>query len=724
MTLRDRFLTVLAHRLAPYLRKANPVGPLTLSAPLHTGAQPEQFDSTSHLAVYLTDVWCYACMRAIAEWVSEIPLTLQKQQTIDGNVEWAEIDKHPLKDLLARPNADTPFPELLSRWVLSSLSTGNGYMLYVPEDKELWNCKSSFVKVKANEFGQITGYHIADRGQSFNLESAQVIHVRLANPTGDYYGVPPSHVVRNTILTRLYLSGYIKNFFLNNALMGSVFSTDHQLDDSSKEKIRKEIKRLYGGHGKAFATAILDHGASLNRISHNIKDLMPDVLYKIMREEIIAAYGLTHIMISVMDDMSYANAKIARRVFIENRGLPTLRLLESVLNLQLTTQFGEGIRLHFDRTKIPALQEDENEKSRRIVEQYRTSLITLNEGRERLGYEPDPEGDEYYSAPAMGVLGMAIGGESEGKSGGTPGLGVAQLSRFGTTQSDTDNPRSIRWKLHDKKIRSLEKRFIHLMNSFFDRQLDRIIEALNEYTSAGKIMSRLGLLIKVDLPDDKPEHIFNMDIEDAALAEATTPLIKQSVHDAGRAAVNEVNVRLSFNIDNPEVQVMINRFENRMGNVNKTTYAEIKKILKGGYDEGVGIDEMERRIRDKYKQFDKVRSTRIAKTEMNGLVNGGAVEGHKQAGVTHKEWMSAFLDTSRQWHMDADGDVVRIDEEFQIGSSRMQYPGDPNGSVEDVVNCHCTYTAVIREEQHGRNLDDGNGHRDNRLITTNEIHNP
>jgi HK97 family phage portal protein len=663
-------------------------------------------------------------MRAIAEWVSEIPLVLQKQKTIAGNIEWAEVDKHPLRDLLARPNPDTPFPELLSRWVLSMLSTGNGYMLYTPEDKELWNCKSNFVKVKANEFGQITGYHIANRGQSFDLESAQVIHVKLANPTGDYYGVPPSQVVRNTILTRLYLSGYIKNFFLNNALMGSVFSTDQMLGDPEKEKLRKEIKRLYGGAGKAFNTAIFDQGAKLDRISHNIKDLMPDVLYKIMREEIIAAYGLTHIMISVMDDMSYANAKIARRVFIENRGLPTLRLLESVLNLQLTSQFGNDIRLHFDRTKIPALQEDENEKSKRIVEQYRTSLITLNEGREQLGYEPDPEGDEYYSGPTMVGLGMATGGEGGDKGGGTPGLGVAHLSRFDSKQDNTDNPRSIRWKLHDKKVISLEKRFVRLMNRYFDSQLDRVLESLDEYTSSGKLMSRLGLLLKVDLPDDKPEHIFKIDAEDAALAEATGPLIKQSVRDAGRAAVNEINVRLSFNIDNPEVQVMISRFENRMGNVNKTTYAEIKKILKEGYDEGVGIDEVERRIRDKYKQFNKVRSTRIAKTEMNGMVNGGAVEGHKQAGVTHKEWMSAFLDTSRQWHMDADGSVVRIDEAFQIGSSRMMYPGDPNGSVEDVVNCHCTYTAVIREEQHGRNLDDDNGHRGDRLITTCEIHNP
>ena len=161
-----------------------------------------------------------------------------------------------------------------------------------------------------------------------------------------------------------------------------------------------------------------------------------------------------------------------------------------------------------------------------------------------------------------------------------------------------------------------------------------------------------------------------------------------------------------------------------MKDVNKTTYADIKQILKEGYDEGVGIDEMERHIRDKYKQFNKVRSTRIAKTEMNGLVNGGAVEGHKQAGVTHKEWMSAFLATSRPWHMDADGDVVRIDEAFQIGGSRMMFPSDPGGLPEDTINCHCTYTAVMREEQHGKDLDDDNGHRENRLITTCETHNP
>jgi hypothetical protein len=48
--------------------------------------------------------------------------------------------------------------------------------------------------------------------------------------------------------------------------------------------------------------------------------------------------------------------------------------------------------------------------------------------------------------------------------------------------------------------------------------------------------------------------------------------------------------------------------------------------------------------------------------------------------------------------MDADGQVVRIDEEFQVGNSRMLYPGDPNGMVEDVVNCHCTYSPIVKEE--------------------------
>jgi len=290
-------------------------------------------------------------MRLIGESIGAVPVLVQQRQTIDGELQWITIKEGPLYDLIDNPNPNESANELMNRWAVAVYAAGDGYLIYDPDDKELWFSKSDWVKVVANGFGQIESYQISHRGQSFNREAAHVVHARLANPTGDYYGLPPARVIRDTILTRLYLRGYIKNFFLNDALPGTTFSTDAVLDDEARERIRKELKRLHGGHEKAFNIAVLEQGTKLDRLSHNLKDLIPVDLSKTLREETLAAYNVPHVLVGVLDDASYANAHIQKQLFAETRLEPTMKLLEGALTRRLARlpEFGEDMRLHFDR---------------------------------------------------------------------------------------------------------------------------------------------------------------------------------------------------------------------------------------------------------------------------------------------------------------------------------------------------------------------------------------
>jgi hypothetical protein len=55
-------------------------------------------------------------------------------------------------------------------------------------------------------------------------------------------------------------------------------------------------------------------------------------------------------------------------------------------------------------------------------------------------------------------------------------------------------------------------------------------------------------------------------------------------------------------------------------------------------------------------------------------------------------WNSAFAQTSREDHMDADGQEVSAGEPFLIGDEELMYPGDPSGSDENTINCLCWLT--------------------------------
>lgn len=64
-----------------------------------------------------------------------------------------------------------------------------------------------------------------------------------------------------------------------------------------------------------------------------------------------------------------------------------------------------------------------------------------------------------------------------------------------------------------------------------------------------------------------------------------------------------------------------------------------------------------------------------------------AVENHPDL---QKQWHHlAIALVPRIGHIDADGQVVDIDEPFIVEGEELMFPRDPNGSAENTINCHC-----------------------------------
>ena len=153
----------------------------------------------------------------------------------------------------------------------------------------------------------------------------------------------------------------------------------------------------------------------------------------------------------------------------------------------------------------------------------------------------------------------------------------------------------------------------------------------------------------------------------------------------------------------PEVQQAIQAFMNRSSRINDTTYEQVRAILKQGYDDGIGVTGIERQLRELFKSYYKVkpgdpdamtRSKRFAATEVNGVVQTGSLNAWKQAGVRKKEWVSVLDGVTRDPHIDANGEVVDIDQPFVRTGEAMMSPGDPNGSPGNVINCRCDMLPV------------------------------
>jgi len=119
----------------------------------------------------------------------------------------------------------------------------------------------------------------------------------------------------------------------------------------------------------------------------------------------------------------------------------------------------------------------------------------------------------------------------------------------------------------------------------------------------------------------------------------------------------------------------------------------IDEILEEGYQNGLGIPEIQRQMRDRLIEgltsINKYQAERIARTEVIGASNTGSFEGAKETGVAlGKEWMTSGLPGIRQSHLYYEFlGVVDMDYEYNTG---LQYPGDPNGEAEEIINCRCS----------------------------------
>jgi len=679
--------------------KDNPLSAMSLQTGMG-GAQPYNVDKDAHIRVYFANAWAFAAIRAIAKSVSSVPLRVQERSFKDGQEIWTTTEDNALAQILKRPNPDEPIEFLINRLIVSLLGTGDAY-LYAPNGEgELYILQPSWVKVVTDKIGRRLGYQVEKLGMTSNEDTEEIIHFRSVNPTGEYYGMPPSHVITKTITTKISLDNYINNYFANNAMLGTTFSTDGPLTPDQRDQMRQDINRLHKGANRSFRIAILESGLKVDQLSKGLKDLIPTEISKAIREEVLAVYEVPPVVVSNLDGATYSNADIQIKLFYKNAVVPMMRTIETFLDLQYTYQFGDNLRVWFDRNEVPELQEDMDAETTRLVLQVgRKPIITQNEARLKLGYEEVEGGDSLATpAPASGGLFGGAGDEDDDENVDSEAMMRRAMS--------SNDPKRIAWTDHYVKVTKRERELIAILKVYFDGQLKRLISNLDElnFGDKGRSLNQAALksmLLKMQIAYDSKgaaedtAEIFNVKRENALLRAMTASFFEDTIEVAGEQSIAEVGSSVSFNVNNPKVQESLNLFWNRFKDINDTTFKTIQNTLQMSYDEGFGLDKTAKALQEQFKTMSRARAKRIASTEMNGLVNSGHTLGYAEAGVEQKEWVSAFLSTSRQTHMDASGDVVDIDDNFFVGNSTMAFPSDPNGLAEDTINCYCRVLPVV-----------------------------
>ena len=165
----------------------------------------------------------------------------------------------------------------------------------------------------------------------------------------------------------------------------------------------------------------------------------------------------------------------------------------------------------------------------------------------------------------------------------------------------------------------------------------------------------------------------------------------------GSTALQKLGVTIAFNLKDPGLlKQLAYRGAKITGNVSKRTLNDLRNILYTSYmEEGISPYDVRRRIEGLFENTYRNRAFAIARTETGIASSIAQHKTYRKNDVRRKQWLSTMDDKTRASHAEANGQIVGIDEPFQVGDAELMHPLDPSGPPEEICNCRCDELPVI-----------------------------
>ena len=673
-------------------------------------------------------VWVRKGVRIIADTLAALPVGILR----DGK----PVDKHPLIDLLTRVNGQMPPSGLWKWWATDMVLAGEaGWELVKGTDRngaqgkdytEIWPRQPHLLTIipdKARRFYyEVAEYQLKlGRGDPIIFPPDEFLHFKFYNPLSPWRGLSWIGAARIGIQLDQYAQLWSQRFFQKGAKFDFVLVTPQGTTQTERDNLAKMFQEKYAGAEQQGVPPVLEEGMTDIRITSSPpKDMEWVEMRSMSREEIGGLLGVPDEIMGWGRD-TYENFATAERVLYTLTIMPLAAHRDSSLT-EFFRRYGklaDNESFYTDYSSVDALREGENEAWIREQGQLQLGVITVNEWRTQNGYKPFKTSDK-ARVPLLDTVGGI-----QGSIGILSAVALGQMDResavqlfvlfFGLEQSEaealvgeTQSTLSIGapihkapafgspehkalWESKDALLDDERRAMMRLLDTEIGKQQKAVIAAVQ----GGRSFSANGHT------KQSAADVFDSEEEAAAFEEAFDSVVTSALRTAGATALEDLGLGIAFDLDRPEVRRQLERILGQFATkVNDTTYNELVSLFQQAESEGLSTPEIIESL-DTY--FDGRRSPasleRIARTTMNSAQNAGDREAWEQSGVvSEREWLSALDERTRPTHEAAHGQRAGLDEPFNVGGAKLQYPGDPQGPAEEIINCRCTTVPVVREE--------------------------
>ncbi|MFC6487967.1 phage portal protein [Nitratireductor sp. GCM10026969] len=307
----------------------------------------------------------------------------------------AELDAHPLLDLLARPNTRQAGPSFMEALYGHLLLSGNAYVELVEAGtgaREMHLLRPDRVTVIADG----TGWPVALEHRAGSAkrrvsleEDGAGLHLTLFHPLDDHYGFAPLSAALTALDVHNAAARWNKALLDNSARPSGALvyapKEGGNLTDEQFDRLKAELEQGYAGTARAGRPLLLEGGLDWKAMSLSPRDMDFMEARNGAARDIALALGVPPMLLGIPGDNTYANYQEANRAFYRLTILPLVGRVAKELGAFLGSRFGGAVRLWVDLDQVEGLSVEREAFWRRVND---ATFLSDDEKREAVGYGP------------------------------------------------------------------------------------------------------------------------------------------------------------------------------------------------------------------------------------------------------------------------------------------------------------------------------------------------
>jgi HK97 family phage portal protein len=379
------------------------------------------------------DLWRNSTVALGLAWLGDrFPRPRVTLSRVTRGGDYAPVGRHPLVDLWNRPNAFYNRRTMEKAIGLSLKVDGNAYIYKVRDRSrrvvELWYLPHFRVAPTwpADGGAYLDGYLVEVDGRTYPVPPEDMIHIRDGyDPRNERLGLSALKSALREVVSLNLADTYTAAILKNSGVPSVVITPDQpnmaaRMGPDAKERTKKRFEEEFTGD-EVGRPIIMDGPYTVTPLGFSPEQLALDRLVRSPRMMTAAALGVALMSLGLEDpNKTYANLGEANRTSW-GTVVSIQELIAEAVQHQLFADFGldpAAYAFVYDYSEIQELQEALDAIHKRTREDWMAGIIRLNEAREQLGYDPDPDGDRYYPAtgdpsepaptPAIGADGAPV----------------------------------------------------------------------------------------------------------------------------------------------------------------------------------------------------------------------------------------------------------------------------------------------------------------------------